>query len=33
MEKDMKAVVAIHNTVNERGWREVQKWERLHGTA
>lgn len=27
---DMHNVVAIHNTVNERAWREVMAWERLH---
>jgi len=26
-EEDMKAVVAIHNTVNERAWRQVLDWE------
>lgn len=26
--KDMKAIVAIHNTVNEQTWTEVLKWER-----
>jgi len=31
--EDMKFVVAIHNAVNERGWYEVQRWEKeLHGT-
>lgn len=29
-EQDMPAVVAIHNAVNERTWREVLKWEALH---
>ncbi|GFR52758.1 hypothetical protein Agub_g15370 [Astrephomene gubernaculifera] len=27
---DMRSVVAIHNSVNERAWREVMAWERLH---
>lgn len=27
---DMKSVVAIHNAVNERAWREVMAWEQLH---
>lgn len=27
---DMRSVVAIHNSVNERAWREVVAWERLH---
>ena len=26
-EGDMPAIVAIHNTVNERSWREVLRWE------
>ena len=25
-----RSVVAIHNTVNERAWREVLAWEALH---
>ena len=29
-EQDMPAVVAIHNAVNERTWREVLKWEAMH---
>jgi len=29
-EEDMPAVVAIHNTVNERVWKEIQRWEKLH---
>jgi cytochrome c heme-lyase len=28
--QDMRATVAIHNTVNEQAWREVMKWESLH---
>jgi hypothetical protein len=24
-------VVAIHNAVNERAWREILQWERAHG--
>ncbi|GLC53213.1 hypothetical protein PLESTB_000720400 [Pleodorina starrii] len=28
--EDMRSVVAIHNGVNERAWREVMAWERLH---
>mmetsp|Transcript_12847 Transcript_12847/g.41843 ORF Transcript_12847/g.41843 Transcript_12847/m.41843 type:complete len:280 (+) Transcript_12847:178-1017(+) len=27
-EEDMRTVVAIHNTVNERTWREILLWER-----
>jgi cytochrome c heme-lyase len=31
-ERTIPAVVRIHNAVNERGWTEVQQWEReLHG--
>ncbi|GMH43185.1 hypothetical protein BSKO_11107 [Bryopsis sp. KO-2023] len=29
-EKDMGTVVAIHNAVNERAWREVMRWEEMH---
>ncbi|KAL1512218.1 hypothetical protein AB1Y20_005481 [Prymnesium parvum] len=29
-EEDMKAVVAIHNTVNERVWHHIMEWEALH---
>jgi cytochrome c heme-lyase len=25
-EDDMRAIVAIHNTVNERAWAEVRPW-------
>ncbi len=32
-EQDMQAVVGIHNTVNERAWREVLAWESLHAPA
>ena len=28
-EADMPSIVAIHNTVNERSWREVLRWETL----
>ena len=32
-ERDMTAVVSIHNTVNEETWRRVRRWEEvLHGT-
>lgn len=27
---DMKTVVAIHNTVNEKAWQEVCEWEAMH---
>lgn len=30
-EDDMPAVVAIHNAVNERAWREVRGWEAAAG--
>lgn len=26
----MGAIIAIHNTVNERAWREVLNWEKMH---
>jgi len=29
-EGDMRAIVSIHNTVNERSWQEVMKWEKMH---
>lgn len=29
-EEDMPAVVAIHNTVNERVWEEIRGWEKRH---
>jgi cytochrome c heme-lyase len=32
-EDDMTAVVAIHNAVNERAWREVRRWEEVNGEA
>ncbi|GAB4814979.1 hypothetical protein N2152v2_002025 [Parachlorella kessleri] len=32
-EDDMTAVVAIHNAVNERAWREILRWEMGHGSA
>lgn len=32
-EDDMTAVVAIHNAVNERAWREIVRWEAVHGGA
>lgn len=28
--EEMQAVVSIHNTVNERAWREVMEYERYH---
>ncbi|KAI3432225.1 hypothetical protein D9Q98_003787 [Chlorella vulgaris] len=32
-EDDMAAVVAIHNAVNERAWREIQRWEEVQAGA
>lgn len=32
-EDDMPAVVAIHNAVNERAWREILRWEKMSGTS
>jgi len=32
-EDDMPAVVAIHNAVNERAWREIQQWEAHQGIS
>lgn len=32
-EDDMPAVVAIHNAVNERVWREVRSWEEAAGNG
>ena len=29
-EDDMKAVIAIHNVVNERAWKHVLEWEVLN---
>jgi hypothetical protein len=29
-EEDMGVIVAIHNAVNERSWRQVFEWEKLH---
>lgn len=28
--KDVEMVVAIHNNMNEHGWREVLRWEAMH---
>lgn len=30
-EKDIGAILAIHNSVNERGWKEVMEWETFRG--
>jgi len=32
-EDDMSAVVAIHNAVNERAWREILRWESAAGVC
>ncbi|KDO31566.1 hypothetical protein SPRG_03495 [Saprolegnia parasitica CBS 223.65] len=33
-ERDMKVIVSIHNTINEKGWAEVVEMEKtLHGDA
>ena len=32
-EDDMTAVVAIHNAVNERAWRDIQRWESVQGSS
>lgn len=32
-EEDMPAVVAIHNAVNERAWREILSWESHQGIS
>lgn len=32
-EDDMTSVVAIHNAVNERAWREILAWEAAQGGA
>ena len=29
-EEDMETIVAIHNAVNEQGWRKVLEWESAH---
>jgi cytochrome c heme-lyase len=29
-EHDMRTIVPIHNTVNERAWQEILEWEKLH---
>lgn len=31
-EEDMRAVVAIHNVVNERAWKHVMEWEQLRSS-
>lgn len=29
----MKAVVPLHNAVNERAWKEIKDWEKPYGAA
>ncbi|CAG8546442.1 12439_t:CDS:2 [Acaulospora morrowiae] len=29
-EEDMRVVVPIHNAVNEKAWKEILEWEKLH---
>ena len=29
-EADMKMIVAIHNGMNERAWKDVLEWEKAH---
>ncbi|CAG7838300.1 unnamed protein product [Allacma fusca] len=31
-QKDMSAIISIHNVNNEQAWREVLKWEAMHAT-
>jgi cytochrome c heme-lyase len=31
-DKDMNAIISIHNVNNEQAWREVLKWEAMHAT-
>ena len=33
MEHTVPHVLRIHNAVNERGWDEIQQWERLRGNT
>ncbi|CAH1760127.1 10071_t:CDS:2, partial [Entrophospora sp. SA101] len=28
--EDMKVIVPIHNAVNEKAWKEILEWEKLH---
>ncbi len=28
---DMKHIISLHNRNNEEAWREVLRWEALHG--
>ena len=32
-ESDVPIILAIHNTVNERGWIQVKEWESLRGCS
>ena len=29
--EDMRAIVPIHNAVNEKAWKEIREWERGKG--
>ncbi|GES75305.1 cytochrome c and c1 heme-lyase [Rhizophagus clarus] len=29
-EEDMRVVIPMHNAVNEKAWKEILKWEKLH---
>ncbi|CAG8467807.1 4563_t:CDS:2 [Ambispora leptoticha] len=29
-EEDMRVIVPIHNAVNEKAWREILEWEKIH---
>eukprot|EP00941_MAST-03F_sp_MAST-3F-sp1_P002744 g2744.t1 len=29
-ERDMRSVIAVHNTVNERTWQQILQWEAMH---
>ncbi|CAG8706280.1 3438_t:CDS:1, partial [Cetraspora pellucida] len=29
-EEDMRVIVPIHNAVNEKAWKEILEWEKLH---
>lgn len=30
--EDMRAIVPIHNAVNERAWKEIKEWEAGRGS-
>eukprot|EP00501_MAST-03F_sp_TOSAG23-6_P002531 GSMAST32.ASY1.ANO1.2670.1 assembled CDS len=29
-ERDMNTIIAVHNTVNERTWQQILRWESMH---